>query len=190
MMSDGDLGSYEGLVRTTAARYAPLLDDDFDDVAQVLRMKVWQALDRFDPSRSNMDVRNYVFQCVRNRLKDLFKQQDRLNKKRRGAQLYIEDFMADAEMNFTARHLKLDQEVAYFSVEDEDIAVPSTLNELERSVVALLLLDFSQAEIARQLNVGRARIRSAHASVQEKMADWRPSQGDILEAPVQIPQAA
>lgn len=173
-MPDADIGSYEGLIRTTAARYAPLVDDDFEDVAQILRLKVWQALRAYDPSRSSMAVEKYVFQCVRNRLKDLFKQQGRLNEKRGGVLLHILDTAGEASEAFDAKYLCLDQEVAFFTVEDEDVALPSTLNELERAVVQLLLLDFNQTEIARHLGVSRARVRSAHASVQAKMADWHP----------------
>jgi RNA polymerase sigma factor (sigma-70 family) len=169
MLASKQLADFEGLVFATAARYAPMLDDDIEDIQQLLRIKVWQALDAFDPSRTSVPLENFVFSCLRNRMKDMFKAQDRRNQKRGGHQLSDE---------------------VYFTVEDEAAPLPSTLNELEQQVVALLLLDFSQTEIARQLEVTRERVRSAHSAVKEKMADWHPGHAVPQVAAAQVARAA
>lgn len=176
MMKDHDIGPYEGLIHSTAGRYAPYLDEDFEDIQQILRLKVWQALRAFDPSRTKLPVQNYVFACMRNRVKDLLKGQDRRNKARGGSQLHIEDVAGDqaAVHAFEARYLAQSREETYSDVEDERMPLPATLTPLEVSVVQLLLLDFNQTEIAGHLKVSRQRVRAAHQEIQTKMADWRP----------------
>jgi RNA polymerase sigma factor (sigma-70 family) len=196
MLASKQLADFEGLVFATAARYAPMLDDDIEDIQQLLRIKVWQALDAFDPSRTSVPLENFVFSCLRNRMKDMFKAQDRRNQKRGGHQLYIEDQRSgmrddDAALDhFHMRYLCADSDEVYFTVEDEAAPLPSTLNELEQQVVALLLLDFSQTEIARQLEVTRERVRSAHSAVKEKMADWHPGHAVPQVAAAQVARAA
>lgn len=176
----GDLQPYEGLIYSTAARYAPYLDDDMEDIQQLLRIKVWQALVAFDRTRWRLpggeaDARKrYVFSCVSNRVKDMLKAQYRRNDARGGAQLYTEDVAASSPDRFELLYLRLDVEVAYAAAEDDGLRLPSTLNEFEVRVVHLLLLDLSQAEAARVLGVTRGKVRTAHAAVKIKMADWAP----------------
>ena len=44
------LRHYEGLIFRTARFAAPLVEDDFEDVQQVLRIKCWRALLAYDPA--------------------------------------------------------------------------------------------------------------------------------------------
>jgi RNA polymerase sigma factor (sigma-70 family) len=80
MMLEARIAAYEGLVYATAARYAPYLDDDLDDVAQVLRVKVWKSLVAFNPARHTVGEKSWVFSCIRNQVKDILKAQDRRNR--------------------------------------------------------------------------------------------------------------
>lgn len=180
MSDDVDLTPFEGLIFTTAAMYAPLLDDDADDVRQILRIKVWQALVAFDTKRVRQNSRlsqeelrrRFVFSCVRNRMKDLFKEQDRLNRRRNGGRLFIEELTDDLD-RFEGQYLAAeDPEMA--AVVDGIIELPSTLSPKERQLVALLLLDYSRSEISDRLGMTRKKVLATHRSVQVKMADWCP----------------
>jgi RNA polymerase sigma factor (sigma-70 family) len=178
MHTAADTGDFEGLVYATAARYAPYLDDSLEDIQQELRVKVWRALIAYDPARSGLSPENYVFGCVYNRVKDLLKQQSRLNDRRNGAQLYVEDVAAANPSAFELRYFTEDPELVYIEVEDDPTLLPSTLTRFQAQVIHLLLLDFSQAEAARVLGVSRGRVRAAHLAVRDKMADWAPPLDD------------
>jgi RNA polymerase sigma factor (sigma-70 family) len=180
-LADVDISPYLGLIHATAARYEPILDDDLDDIKQVLALKVAQAIVAFNPRRTRLPLRNFVFSCVTNRVKDLLKEQSRRNDRRGGGQLYVEDIGATATV-FEAAYLCVSQEIVYAEVEDDEVRLPSTLTALERKVIELLLLDYNQTEIAAELRVTRAAVRKAHASVQYKMADWRPTRRALVVA--------
>lgn len=170
-----DIGAYEGLVFTTSARYSPYLDDSPEDIAQELRVKVWRALQSYDPARATQTLDGYVFSCVVNRVKDLLKVQSRLNARRNGGALYIEDCASSSPAAFEAEHFSSSGDLADEIADAESVELPSTLTPYERRVTVLLLLDLRQAEIAMVLGVPRSRVRAAHSSVREKLADWSPS---------------
>jgi RNA polymerase sigma factor (sigma-70 family) len=173
MVAENELGQYEGLVRTTAARYLPILGEDFDDICQFLRIKVWRALESYDPARATQPRRDYVFSCVRNGVKDLLKARARRLKNYHGGVLSVES-LSEADSRFELGHLSEDAEQVYFDVEDEDLNLPATLDAFERRIVVLLLLDFNQTEISRVLGVTRQRVRTGQAHIERKMADWKP----------------
>lgn len=184
MLGADDIGPFEGLVRSTAARYAPYLDDEFDDIAQVLRLKVWQARRSYDPARATQTLEKYVFSCVVNRVKDMLKAQSRRNAARDGGPLYVEDVAASSPAAFEARYFSTGYDVVVEAVvEVEKVELPSTLTVDERRVTVLLLLDMKQTEIALALGISRSRVRAAHAAVREKMADWTPSPSPPVPAP-------
>jgi RNA polymerase sigma factor (sigma-70 family) len=182
-----DIGSFEGLIYSTSARYARILDDDLEDIQQNLRIKVWQAVRAYDGSRSSQTLEAFVFSCVTNRVKDMLKAQKRLNDRRQGRQIYTDEAAGSNPDRFEQTYLSVDDETVYCEVLDESVELPSTVTWFERSVIALLLLDLNQTEIAAVLCVTRARVRTAHAEVRVKMADWAPTSGAEL---VQLPQAA
>lgn len=192
-MDDLELQAYEGLIFSTARRYVDILDDDLEDIQQALRIKVWQALRAWDTRRSPRAVADpdrvkeardaYVFSCVRNRMKDMFKGQDRRNKSRGGGLLHIEDISDDLG-KFEGRYLSAECE-RLRELEESNLQLPSTLNETERAVVHLLVLDYGRNEIAVILGISRHRVRAAHQAVQTKMEDWRPT-----PAPESVPLAA
>src|SRR3954470_7263330 len=68
---------YEGLIFSTARRYSIFVEEDLEDIQQILRVKVFRALESYDGAKAppRTDGRSprdaYVFQCVRNQAKDL-----------------------------------------------------------------------------------------------------------------------
>lgn len=176
-----ELAAYEGLIHATAERYAGfVVDHDLDDIKQILRIKIWQALRAYDATRGTQPPESFVFACMRNRVKDLLKEQDRLNERRQGIQLYVEDAPGHATTAaFELHYLIEDGEVVYAEVEDEPVELPSTLSEREAQVLRLLMQGYGQTEIARELALTRPQVRAAQARLESKMADWRPSSPEL-----------
>ncbi len=187
-----DLEPFEGLIFSTAVRYAAYLDDDLDDIQQVLRIKVWQALCSFEASRSvryagdrEKARESFVFSCLRNRVKDLLKQQYRLNDARKGGPLFVEGLDPGSfEQSMAAEDANL------WEVTEGNVELPSTLDQVERALVGVLLTgDFTRAEIAMRLGVSRKRVLVLHRSVQEKLRDWAPD-GFVFAARLHLELAA
>lgn len=180
-----ELASYEGLVFRTAQMYAPMVQEDVDDIRQLLRIKVWQALSAYDPAKATQTREKYVFMCVKNRVKDLLK-------KKKRPECFIED-EAPADRPISRERWELENlsaapDQVYGAVEDEGLPLPSTLTVFERRVLVLLVMDsYTQTEVAKILGVTRAKVRAAHAEVAVKMADWAP---DGEEAPAVLAVAA
>lgn len=184
-----ELAFYEGLVRKTASIYEPLCEEEFDDIAQVLRMTVWRALTAYNPARSRLPLERFVFSCVKNRCKDLVR-------KRRRNELYIED-VAPAQLEERSavgeRSTRDRFEARYLSADDTDFdiveagmpTIPSTLTAREREVVALLYLDFSQREAMEMLGIRRNEMERSVRQIRVKMADWKPA-----VSPAELPVAA
>lgn len=183
--ADHAISAYEGLIFATAARYVDIVDDDLDDIRQVLRLKVWKALMAYDGARSALEEERFVFGCLRNQVKDILKSQARRNDARGGRQLYVEDFDGSYREQLEHVHLSESDDVVYAQVEDEPLRLPSTLTEMESSVVVLLMLDLRQAEIAVRLGISRKRVRSAQESIRAKMSDWCPD-GAAAEEPTPV----
>lgn len=167
------------MIYTTAARYADILDDDIEDIQQLLRIKVWQALRAYDHRRVRRPedaeaMRKFVFSCIANRVKDMLKAQSRLNNRREGRMLYTEEIAEQNPERFESQYFAVDDEEIFAVVEEESAELPSSLDGPERAVATLLLLDLSQNEIAAVLQVTRARVRTVQASIRLKMADWAP----------------
>lgn len=189
------MSHYEGLVRTTASLCAPFVEEDFDDICQFLRYKVWKALESFNPDKLRVHVTGsraiatardkYVYSCVQNGKKDVLK------KKRHGI-LFIEDLapIEDSDARgghhtlsrsyFEERYLAVDN--AFAHLEEELPTIPSTLTEREKAVVLLLYLDFKPAEIALRTGLARKEITTMLKGIREKMADWNPSPAEMVAA--------
>lgn len=172
-VTDADIQHFEGLVRKTASMYVGVVEEDYEDLCSIIRIKCWRALESFDPAKSRVPRDNYVFSCVRNLCKDLVK-------RNRRDWLFIEDIAPhNAEGNgvvrdaFESRYMEMSAEDAYKSIEDE-FTLPSTLTEQERQVVALLYLSFDYGEIASTVAITHREVSTAVRSIKEKMADWRP----------------
>lgn len=191
------MSHYEGLVRTTAALCAPYVEEDFDDICQFLRFKVWKALESFEPHKLRVQVAGavkiaaardkYVYSCVMNAKKDVIK------KKRYGI-LFIEDLAPEVGTGTESHHSQtrhafeqryLSIQDAFAAIEQEMPTIPSTLTESEKAVVLLLYLDFTPAEIAQRRGMPRKEITVLVGSIREKMTDWNPTAEPApLPAPV------
>lgn len=169
-----DIHFYEGLIFTTASMYAPQVEEEFEDICQLLRMKVWRALELFDPERSKMPVERYVFMCVKNRCKDL------VTKHRRG-EVYMEDQRRNAGEDvgsldwFENRYLSTDHEQTFGDVDEGAPLMPSTLTGREREVIVLLYRHHTQAEVVRILSLRRSEMERIMRTIRDKMADWKPT---------------
>jgi RNA polymerase sigma factor (sigma-70 family) len=157
-----DISFYEGLIRKTAAMYAFYIEEDYEDIVSILRIKVWRALQSYDPARSTMPVKRYVFSCMKNQVKDLMK-------RRRRREVFFDDVTGNVyEPAVTA-------DSVYADVEAELPVIPCTLTQLEREVILRLYTECSQRETAVLLGLSRAEMERTMKGIRTKMADWRPA---------------
>lgn len=190
------LAHYEGLVRKTAGRYVNRLEEDYDDVCQFLRYKVWKALLSVDPEQlrkrsqtsqyTPLELRDrYVFSCIANAVKDLLK-------RKKHNLLFIEDYTVtkfahyeggdntsasrDRRDEFDERYLC---EEDTFADPDVEVLIPSTLTRAEREILLLMYLDYKPAEIATHRAVPRKEISASMKTIREKMADWNPGSQQV-----------
>lgn len=157
---------YEGLVRKTASLYTSRSQEPYEDLCQILRLKIWRALQSYDPTKSKLPVERYVFMCMKNQCKDV------VNKRWR-EENFIED-LGEGD-SFDEQYLAADHDQTFGEVEEGLPLIPSTLTLPERRLVALLYDGYSTAEVARKLGVPRRDCTALLTSVQGKMADWSPS---------------
>lgn len=191
---------YEGLVKTTAARYQRLVDDEYEDICAVFRITVWKAIVSYSSSKSSMTQDRYVFSCVVNRGKDM------LRKRRRdevplagwdnhsGYKHHMEPQGGSEGMSpdFERRYFSIDEEQIYGDIREGSLTLPSTLTEVERKIVGLLYLRYQQLEIAEMLGYTRPAVEKMARTIREKLADWRPSAddpGEVVELPL-VPERA
>lgn len=198
---DQTLEHYRSLIYKTATLVVALVEDEFDDVVQVLSIKVWRAVLAFDAerwTRSTDPARArdaYVFMCLTNQVKDL------KSKKRRSKLELSLELVADGDEKsgfksrdrFEAAHgLSVDADVVYAAVEEVAPLLPNTLTDQEREIVALLTCDFKQTEAATLLGLGKRDMERAMRSIRLKLADWKPSPrepGVVVEFPRAAPLA-
>lgn len=171
---------YEGLIFTHSLRIVGRVEDDLDDIRQTYRIKVWTALAAYDPARCRTSVDRWVFCCLKNAEKDMLK-------KRRRGELHLED------VDVSERFQSVDAEVVYAQVEASRPLLPNTLSGLELRAVVLLYRGYKQTEAARRLGIDARAMKRIVRSVRDKMADWKPDNGPLLEiaaAPVEPPVPA
>jgi len=184
------LAHYEGLIRKTAALYVDSCEEDYDDIVQLFRIKVWKALLHFEPKRVKKNAHlagdkqrdRFVFACVLNQAKDLTKRV-----KRNWA--YIEDIAPSesrstgahhghdygAADRFDSRYLKATEEQIFGVIQEGLPLIPSSLTDKERQVIALLYLDYNYGEISETAELPRKDVATLVRGIREKMADWRPT---------------
>lgn len=184
---DALLGRYEGLVLKTGSMYCGIIERmDFEDICQVLRVRVWKALEAWDPmnpktrkrllggKKTEEELRDaFVFGCVRNQVKDLLKRNPPRD-------LLFEDLAPDTSDvalrdRFELRYLSDDPDLIFSEAEDSAPLVPNTLNRNERLVLACAYLGYNGPETAERIGIDKRRIASIMRSLREKMSDWRPT---------------
>ena len=187
------LRGYEPLVRSTAllivSQIADRVDsaDSVEDVMQLLRVKVWQALSYYGIGRMPRRVGEtadrtrdrYVFMCLMNLKKDILK-------RKREATLMIEDLAPGREDAwsgsrvagrrdwFEGKYLAQTHEDVYGDVDEPTPLVPNTLTGLEQNVMLLLYHGYTHREIANRLGASKGEVSSAVRGLRSKFADWRP----------------
>lgn len=165
------MAHYDGLIRSTARLCSANSEEDFEDIVQILSIKVWKALRAFDPARCRTTRDRYVFMCVRDQAKDVCKKVKRHD-------AHIEDLTAaDAWSgpSFEARYLRSDRDTVFGAVEDDENLL-AELTELERSIVALLLDGYRHhAEMAAMLDVRPVDMQRAMKQIRGKLAWLRPN---------------
>jgi RNA polymerase sigma factor (sigma-70 family) len=161
---------YRGLCRTTASMYVNSVEEEFDDIVQVLMVKAWVAVERFDESKWVRDDERqeaqdrFVFSCVKNGMKDVLKRPRR-------RLVFIEDVSPGDR----PAELQEDSDLVYASVEDEGIVLPSTLSEMERGIIHLLTTGLTQIEAGARHGLSRHQIDRVMGEIRTKMADWKPT---------------
>lgn len=190
-MRQAGVEQFEGLVLSTARMNGgrfKVLGYDEDDVAQILRIKVLQALRAYKPERSQQTLKGYVFTCIANQVKDLRRNAANAVKDANGERVtesYIEDVAPRDGLHrdrFEAEHLAADAEQV-FALAYDQFDLPSSLTERERRVVILLALDYQRKEVAEILCLSVSTVAAVRNRVQEKMADWRPPSTRAVERP-------
>lgn len=161
--TSAEIPYYEGLIHKTAGMYARFIQEDYDDIVSILRIKVWWALEYYDPARSRQPVDRFVFSCVKNQVKDLLK-------RKRRDEVYLED-----QPESITDHHCVDADVVFQDIERELPGIPNTLTGVEREVLVRLYLSLTQREVSADLGLTRSEMEKTMRSLRTKMADWEPS---------------
>jgi RNA polymerase sigma factor (sigma-70 family) len=177
------LRHYEGLVYKTALLTAPLVEEDFDDVVQLLRIKVWKALIAWDPARAPKLVARVgldkardrsVFAWLKNYQRDLIKKLRRGEVSLDGLSFRDQETGERIELYDGFGSTATTADEVYGHVEADLPLIPSTLTPLELRVVCLLYADYRQSEVAVHLAVPKREVERLVRSIRLKMADWQP----------------
>jgi RNA polymerase sigma factor (sigma-70 family) len=183
------LERYEGLVIKTSSMYVGIIRQmEFEDICQILRVKVWRSLEKFEPGRYPLDRRqlamdSFIFGCVRNQVKDLLK-------RNKTQDLYIDDLAPSdggrvgsggpdgaTRDRFEFRYLQADRDQVFQGAEESDPLIPNTLNDNERLVLVCLYRGYNGPETAERLGIGRRQVAAILRTLREKMGDWKPNDG-------------
>lgn len=187
---------YEGLIFATAVRYVERVEPDLEDLQQLLRIKVWKALEKYDPALCRTSRNSWVFGAIRNETKDWLRYKRPRSEHESSIEAMTELSHGPYEANsgswrrdhFEGQYLAAGHDETYFDIEDEAPLIPSTLTDLELQVLCLLYRNYRQTEIAGYLVVEKREIEKAMRGIRTKMADWSPDVADRL-CPMPIPGA-
>lgn len=192
MREASDIAAYEGLVFKTAEMFSAMVGLEREDMQQELRIKIIKAKRTFDPRRSKMTERAYIFSCVTNLVKDLKKHAAR----RSGIRVeHIEDHVVKDDTAYERLSLSASFEFRYMHVTEaeayrllEAFTMPATVTDDECRIVALLVVGYDQQEIADQMGVAKTQVTVSMKNIREKLADWRPTR--LPQMPPVAPPAA
>jgi DNA-directed RNA polymerase specialized sigma24 family protein len=176
---------YEGLIFVVAQTLIGKgVEMEMEDVQQILRIKTYRSLERFQVERirrrdeSAAEARDRYIRMV------LIDQGKDLLKRRRRGELHIEDLVATSPQAdsgglesrdwFDEKYLSSSHDDVYREVEAESFDLPATLTPLERRLVLFLYRDYKQSEAGRLLGLDKREIERAMRSIRLKLADWKP----------------
>ena len=151
-----DIRDYEGLVISTAALLVDDCDEDFEDIAQILRITVHRAILSYDTGKARQTIQKYVFQCVFNRRKDIG---SRRRRPEVSLDARLEREHEDGGQHTEARYLRY-EDTNYALAEDEPVRLPSTLDELEVRIIMLSLRHLNQTVSSSPPRTARTAVRS------------------------------
>lgn len=167
-----------------------VVEEEYDDICQRLRIKAWRAVSAFEGKRdvNSVGVDRFVFACLQNEVKDL-------KKKVRRNECFIEDLAPSGQAGYDLQHVlardqfeghyfQVTQEQAFKEVEEEIPLIPSTLSEAEKEIIYLLYLDFDYGEISVALTIPRKEVAPRVRVIREKMRDWKPGVGPVGDGTV------
>lgn len=196
MREASDIAAYEGLVFKTAEMFSAMVGLEREDMQQELRIKIIKAKRTFDPRRSKMTERAYIFSCVTNLVKDLKKHAAR----RSGIRVeHIEDHVVKDDTAYERLSLSASFEFRYMHVTEaeayrllEAFTMPATVTAEESRIAAFLVMGYDHQEVADLLGVAKTQVTASVKNVREKLADWRPDkpEGPPVPLPVAPPVAA
>jgi DNA-directed RNA polymerase specialized sigma24 family protein len=124
---------YEGLVICTVRRWRPYITIDLadDDIAQELRIKIFRALQNYDPEYG-MKEKNFVFMAMTNRVKDLT-----MKTKRR-----------------EQREVSLNEEdMSKAHISSDPYRLPLAFTDTHNRISVMMLQGFSKVEIRNHLGL-------------------------------------
>ena len=159
-----DLRVFEGLVRTTARMFAAQVGREEEDLAQELRVRVWRAAASYDPSKTTIGLKRYVYSAVANKVKD-YKRDAARDARRRELTGVSIIHIEDMRLPFNDGH----------GSTQEAFVLPSTVTEREASVLVMLMSDATKAEVAASLGITPFAVEECRRSLRLKLADWKPS---------------
>lgn len=180
--------AYEGLVFKTAQMFHGQVALELDDMRQELRLAVLKARRAYHPERSRLTERAYVYGCVANRVKDMKRDAAR----RRNGRLVVVHVSDDSLDWFEFTYRRVSHDEVFGAIEDGSFRLPATITDGEQEILLMLVVGYSQTEIASSQGVAYATVNASVRSLREKMADWRPSQqqAQSQRSIPQLPQTA
>jgi RNA polymerase sigma factor (sigma-70 family) len=180
---------FEGLVIQTARMYASQVGREESDLAQELRVRVWKAIEAYNPRRTTLPLERFVFGCVRNKMKDFFRDaaREKARREREGVSFVCAEDLGAPEDSMTGeerfeRYHFVTREQVYGRVEGAVFVLPATVTETEARVAILLVQEVSRLEISVRLDMTDAEITAAIRALREKLRDWKASPGGAAEA--------
>ena len=160
---------YEGLVISTTRYWRRFITSDLldEDIEQELRMKVWRALETFNPDIGYPE-RNHVFGAVRNRIKDLIGKKKRENFE---TSMLEEQTFSGLNRGGTNNLNESENRIAFSKHEE---SVPTDLIQglprAEQRVAILMVQGYNAPEISQDMGITVSTVRSHIARVREHVS--------------------
>lgn len=179
------LPHFEGLVAKTASQIVEGgVEMDYEDICQVLRVKVWHAVQRFSEERAlssrtmgttrngRSPLERYVFGCVLNLRRDL-------EKRPRRSEASLEGIRNDPQRDlcdwFDAKFLSIDHGQVYGAVDgDIDHERQLDLTSVERQVIRLRTRGLLWQQVDLQVGLSRVQRARVLESVRAKLGELSP----------------
>lgn len=156
------------LCRKLASQFRIHYADDIEDFIQVGMVGLIQAADRFDPNKSSVKFKTYLYKRVMGSLIDECRRMDFV--KRRGREkglnpailsLEHENTESGLTMELEARHTDLDLKIDFYNVF-------RTLTKREKTVLVNFLVGNSGRGISARLEITEQRVSQILGEVKDK----------------------